>query len=183
MYDLTSHHSHLRFNIDIIPGIDGVEIVAPHHQVRHFARHNMPRTPEEFKRWFEPPSGRGIRDGVFFIIYHKIDKCPIGSIGFFQINWLNRNAYISATIGEPEYWGKGIVGEAARLLIKYGFIELNFHKVYAQVINPNSRSLRAAEKLGFTKEAVLKEEFYVDGEYVDVHQFGLFKKDWEVQNK
>jgi RimJ/RimL family protein N-acetyltransferase len=151
-------------------------------KVRHYARRVWPTSPEDIKSWFEPRSG-GPREIIFFAIYHKTDKRLIGSIGFFQINWLNRNAYISAAIGEPDYWGKGIVGEAANLLIRYGFTELNFHKVYAQVINPNSRSLRAAEKLGFTKEAVLTEEYYVDGEYVDVHQFGLFKKDWEEQER
>lgn len=151
--------------------------------VRHFARHNMPRTPEEFKRWFEPQSGHDVRDGVFFTIYHKKDKCPIGSIGFNRINWVNRNAFIGALIGEPDYWGKGIIGEAAKLLINYGFTELNFHKIYASIINPNKRSLRAAEKLGFEKEGVLKEDMYVDGKYVDFHQFGLFRSDWLKREK
>lgn len=147
-------------------------------EVRHYARFALPTTHEQIKKWFEPRSDRGVRDVVFFTIYHKKDKRPIGSIGFFSINWLNRNACISATIGEPEYWGKGIVGEAANLLIKYGFTELNFHKINAGVFNPNNRSLRAAEKLGFKKEAILKEELYVDGNYVDIHQFALFKRDW-----
>ena len=147
-------------------------------EVRHFAQHNMPKTPEEFKSWFEPPSERGMRDGVHLTIYHKKDKRPIGNIGFGRINWINRNAFIGAVIGEPDYWGKGLVGEAAKLLINYGFTELNFHKIYATIINPNKRSLRAAEKLGFKKEGVLKEDMYVDGEYVDFHQFGLFRRDW-----
>jgi len=150
-------------------------------RVRHYARHVWPTTPGDIKPWFEPHSG-GAREVIFFAIYHKKDNRPIGTIGFFQINWLNRNAHISASIGESDYWGKGIVGEAAKLLISYGFTELNFHKVYAEVINPNSRSLRAAEKLGFVKEAVLRDGFYVDGEYVDVHKFGLFKRDWEGVN-
>ena len=151
-------------------------------EVRHYARWALPTTPEQIKKWFEPVSERTARNVVFFIIYHKKDKRPIGSIGFFGINWLNRNAEISATIGEPDYWGKGIVGEAATLLIKYGFTELNLHKIKAGVFNPNSRSLRAAEKLGFKKEAVLKDELYVDGEYVDAHYFSLFKRDWLKEN-
>ncbi len=151
-------------------------------EVRHYARWALPTTPEQIKKWFEPVPERTARNVVFFIIYHKKDKRPIGSIGYFGINWLNRNAEISATIGEPDYWGKGIVGEAAKLLIKYGFTELNLHKIKAGVFNPNSRSLRAAEKLGFKKEAVLKDELYVDGEYVDAHYFSLFKRDWLKEN-
>ena len=152
-------------------------------RVRHYARWAMPTIPEQIKRWFEPPTGRGMRDAIFFTIYHKEDKRPIGSIGFFMINWINRNANVSGTIGEPDYWGKGIIGEAAKLLIKYGFTELNFHKICAGVFDPNKRSLRAAEKLGFKKELVAREDLYVDGEYVDMHQFAIFKSEWMEQNK
>ncbi len=152
-------------------------------EVRHYARWALPTTPEQVKKWFEPAPDRTARNVVFFTIYHNIDKRPIGSIGFFDINWLNRNAEITATIGESGYWGKGLVGEAAKLIIKYGFTELNLHKIKAGVFNPNNRSLRAAEKLGFKKEAVLKDELYADGEYVDMHRFALFKRDWVRENK
>ncbi|MFX1281582.1 MAG: GNAT family N-acetyltransferase [Promethearchaeota archaeon] len=151
-------------------------------RVRHLARHDMPTIPENIKNWFEPPSERGVREAIFFVIFHKEDKKPIGTIGFFWINWINRNAFISATIGEPEYWGKGLVGEAAKLLIKYGFTELNFHKICAGVYNPNKRSLRAAEKLGFKEEVVGREQLFVDGEYVDMHQFAIFKNEWMDKN-
>ncbi len=151
--------------------------------VRRYSRSVMPRTVEEIKKWFDSPPERGQKDHINFVIYHKNDKCPIGIAGFGRINWINRNANIYGTIGEPEYWGKGIIGEVAKLVINYGFTELNFHKIYAGIFDPNNRSLRAAEKLGFKKEAVLKEQTYVDGEYVDEHKFALFKKDWREKNK
>ena len=147
-------------------------------RVRHYSRNAWPYTIEEIKKWFEPSSDQGIKDFVVFNIYHKKDKKIIGTIGLNRINWLNRNSNIFFHIGEKEYWGRGIAGEAANLLIKYGFTELNLHKIYAGVFTPNARSLRAVEKLGFKKEAVLKEEIFVDGKYVDFHKFALFKKDW-----
>ena len=152
-------------------------------KVRRYARNMWPVTIEEIKKWFEPSPDRHMKEFVVFTIYHKRDKRPIGSVGFGRINWVSRNANIFATIGEPEYWGKGIAIEANKLLIKYGFTELNFHKIYAGVFTPNKRSLRAAEKLGFEKEAILKEEMYVDGEYHDVHKFALFKRDWIKTNQ
>ena len=152
-------------------------------KVRQYARNYWPLTLEEIKKFFEPSPDQGMKDFIVFTIYHKKDKKPIGSIGFNHINWIARNANIFATIGEPEYWGRGIAGEASKLMIKYGFMELNFHKIYSGVYSPNKRSLRAAEKLGFTEEAIIKDEIYVDGNYVDTHKFALFKKDWEEQNK
>ena len=152
-------------------------------KVRRYARNMWPITIEEIKKWFEPSTDRRLKEFVVFRIYHKRDKRPIGSVGFGRINWVSRNANIFATIGEPEYWGKGITIEAIKLLIQYGFTELNFHKIYAGVYTPNKRSLRAAEKLGFEKEAVLKEEMYIDGVYHDAHKFALFKRDWIKSNQ
>ena len=86
-------------------------------------------------------------------------------------------------IGEPEYWGKGIVGEAAQLVLRYAFTELNLHKVRDSVFSPNERSLRAAEKLGLNKEAVVKQEMYVDRKYQDIHKWGLTKDEWLKKNK
>ena len=150
--------------------------------VRHYARNMWPLTLEEVKKWFDPPAEKHTREFVVFTIYHKADKRPIGTVGFGRINWVNRNANIFGTIGETEYWDKGIIVEAAKLLIRYGFTELNFHKIYAGVFSPNARSLRAAEKLGFEKEGIIKESVYADGKYLDEHKFALFKRDWMKSN-
>ena len=147
-------------------------------EVRRYSRNNWPRTIEEIKKRSEPLPRGQMREFITFTIFHKSDKRPIGSIGFGHINWVAHNANLFAEIGEPEYWGKGIVGEASKLAIEYGFSELNLHKIYAGVYTPNQRSLRAAEKLGFKKEGIFKEEQYVDGQYHDVHKFALFKRDW-----
>ena len=148
-------------------------------KVRHYSRNMWPITLEQVKKWFEPAPDRQMREFIVFTVYHKHAKRPIGSIGFNHINWVSRNANIFLTIGESEFWGKGIAGEASKLLINYGFTELNLHKIYSGVFTPNKRSLRAAEKLGFEKEGVLKEEMYVDGQYHDIHKFALFKRDWK----
>ena len=152
-------------------------------RVRQYARYEFPTSLEDVKKWFEGTPERGVRDFIVFVIYHKLDKRPIGDIGLNHINWVNRNANIFAEIGEPEYWGKGIVGEAAKLMMTYGFNELNLHKIHASVYNPNERSLRAAEKLGFKKEGILKEHLYVDGGYVDNHKFSILRKEWFERNK
>ncbi|MHA1318294.1 MAG: GNAT family N-acetyltransferase [Promethearchaeota archaeon] len=147
-------------------------------KVRHYSRNMWPQSLEEVKKRFEPSPDRRIRDKANFMIYHKQEKRPIGVVGLDEINWVSRNANLFALIGEPEHWGKGIAVEACALVIKYGFTELNLHKIDAGIFSPNQRSLRAAEKLGFEKEAIIKEEIYIDGKYHDNHRFSLFKDDW-----
>ena len=185
--------------IEVFPFIEGetIDLVAQNskwaelickwrndQKVRQYSRNAWPRTLDEVKKRFEtvPGGHRHTRDWVGFIMYHKLDKRPIGDIGLNRIDWVSRHANIFAMIGEPEYWGKGIVGEAAQLVLRYAFTELNLHKVRASVFSPNERSLRAAEKLGLNKEAVIKAEMYVDGKYLDVHKWGLTKEEWLEKN-
>ncbi|TFF90004.1 MAG: N-acetyltransferase [Promethearchaeota archaeon] len=148
-------------------------------KVRRYSRNIWPLTLDEVKKWFEPSSSdRSTREFVVLTIYHKREKKPIGTVGLNRINWLYRTANIFAAIGYPEYWGQGIAGEASELMIKYGFEELNLNKIYSKVHDPNKRSLRAAEKLGFKKEGISFQDVYIDGKYVDAHNFYLLKEDW-----
>ncbi len=151
-------------------------------KVRQYLRNEWPLTLEQIKKFFEPSPSQSAKELIVFTIFHKKDKRPIGSIGFNHINWISRKAEIFYSIGELQYWGRGIVGEAAKLIINYGFTELNFHKICAGVYSLNKRSLRVVEKLGFKEEAVLKDDIYVDGKYMDTHMFAFFKKDWMRQN-
>lgn len=171
--------------IDLLaPGSQWANLIAKWHndpEVRHYSRNMFPHSIEQIKKWHEPSARREMPEWVGFVIWHKQDKKAIGEVGFGRINWINRNANLYGLIGEPEYWGAGIIGEAAKLVINYGFTELNFHKIFAGVFSPNERSLRAAEKLGFKKEGVLKGEVYIDGKYVDHHKFALFKDEWLKQ--
>ena len=145
-------------------------------KARHYARNMMPHTTEDLKKWFEPRGGLG--NHVGFEIWHKKDKVPIGTCGFGRIDWVDRNANIYMSIGEPKYWNKNLGTEASRLLIDYGFKELNFFKIYAGVFEPNIRSWSVAEKDGFILEGVEKKVMFIDGQYVDARKYRLFKEDW-----
>ncbi len=145
--------------------------------VRIYSRNVIPWNLEEVKNWLEKQK-EGIKTNVMFEIWHKKDDKPIGTAGLSDIKWFNRNANLYVDIGEPEYWGQNIAPEVSKLLIDYGFEELNLHKIYVGIYSPNKRSLRAAEKIGFKYEATLREQIYIEGEYVDELQFAIFKKDW-----
>ena len=170
-------------NIDLMPGrLEWAEhycrwMNSP--TVRRFSRNPMPRSLEEIKKWFEsPPEQQGMKDFIVFTIWHKKDKKPIGQVGLNHIHWFNRWANAFIHIGETEYWGKNIATETTNLLLKYAFEEVNLNKVSGGVAIDNVGSWTVAEKLGFKFEGILKEEFYIDGEYKDVKMYCYLKKDW-----
>lgn len=145
--------------------------------IRRYSRNIIPWSIDEVKKWSEPKEER-VKKEIIFEIWHRKDNKPIGRAGFSDINWFNRNANLFAEIGESDYWGQDIGPEASRLLIDYGFEELNFYKIYSRIFSPNKQSLRAAEKIGFKHEGTLKEHIYIDGEFVDESRFAIFKKNW-----
>ena len=144
--------------------------------VRKYLRIEFPLTIEEIKKYLEPVTG--VKKEVLFEIYHKTNEQEIGFIGLANINWLNRNAKLFYSIGEKEYWGQNFATEATKLIVEYGFNELNLHKIYARVFLPNKASHRVLEKAGFNLEATIKEEAYVDGVYLDVKRYCIFKNEW-----
>ncbi|MDZ7362374.1 MAG: GNAT family N-acetyltransferase [candidate division KSB1 bacterium] len=50
----------------------------------------------------------------------------------------------------PEYWGKGLATEASQALLRCGFEEHGFERIYAGADPPNAASFRVMEKCGMT---------------------------------
>ncbi|MFX1281579.1 MAG: GNAT family N-acetyltransferase [Promethearchaeota archaeon] len=147
--------------------------------IRKYARYDMPTIPGDIKSWFEPKQ-ENIKSEIFLEVWHIDDEKPIGYAGFINIRWFDKSAFLFYIIGECDYWGKGFATEAAKLVVEYGFNELNLHKINAIVFAPNISSVRVVEKNGFKLELTLTNEMYVDGKYVDALRYSLLKKEWEI---
>ena len=52
------------------------------------------------------------------------------------------------------HWGKGLMSEALRAIIEYGFDELGLQKIEADTLSENTRSLNLLERLGFRLDEV-----------------------------
>ena len=119
---------------------------------------------------------------IIFEIWHKEDKKPIGFAELNDINWIYRRAEVGLMIGEPEYWNRGLATEAGKLLVNYGFKELNLNKIITAIFSPNIGSWHCIEKIGMTREATLKKHAYIDGVYVDDYKYCIFKEEWFKMN-
>lgn len=105
---------------------------------------------------------------VDFVI--DINGEVVGSVAF--INLELHKAQLSYWLAE-DYWGKGIVPEAIKELVSFGFKELKLARIYGHVFPPNKASQRVLEKVGFEREAVIEKEWYRDGKLFDSY---LYKK-------
>lgn len=110
--------------------------------------------------------------------YLKGDDKVIGSIDFnhrraddvFEIGYLLH----------PDYWGQGIVPEAAAALIEIGFTLIDLHKIELGCYDYNKQSQAVARKLGFTLEANVRDRKDVQGRRCGDMRFGLLRSEWEA---
>jgi [ribosomal protein S5]-alanine N-acetyltransferase len=118
------------------------------------------------------------------IVYRENGKV-IGSIGYepdTKRPGINCKE-LGYAMGE-EYWGKGIMTEAARAVIRYGFEELRL-EIVSIYRNPlNQRSGRVIEKCGFVYEGTLRQAYKIyDGSIRDVACYSMTKEEYHVLQK
>lgn len=77
-----------------------------------------------------------------------------------------------------DYWGQGIMAEAVKALLTFGFEQMALNRVEAMVLEGNRASARFLEKMGFQQEVVLREYEFVQGRFRDVQLFSLLSKDY-----
>lgn len=92
----------------------------------------------------------------------------VGSVYFRDIDREHRRAEYGIFIGEEDALGKGIGTQAARLALDYAFHELGLHRVMLRVLADNVRARKSYERAGFTEEAYLRDDVFLNGKFRDV---------------
>lgn len=131
-------------------------------------------TDEVHNKWMDNKVKTG--EVVQFIIYLKYTDQPVGSVYLRDIDMVRQKAEFGIFIGEGSARGKGYGREATQLICKYGFEQLNLHKIMLRVLSFNKMAIKSYKYVGFIEEAYLKDEEKIDGKYQDVIYMALFNK-------
>ncbi|NLK39994.1 MAG: GNAT family N-acetyltransferase [Clostridiales bacterium] len=109
------------------------------------------------------------RVGDFFdwAMVLRENKKMIGTCGFTRFDYYNNTAEIGYVLN-PDYWGQGIATEAVCEILRFGFVELNLHRIEARYMKDNENSRRVMERCGFKYEGMLRSALYVRKSYEDV---------------
>jgi RimJ/RimL family protein N-acetyltransferase len=112
---------------------------------------------------------------------------PVGGedlIGYCELDgiiWPQRVGWAAIGLGDPAQRGKGYGVEAMRLLLRFGFDELNLRRIQLTVFSDNESAIRLYEKLGFQREGIFREFLQRDGQLYDMLLYGLLRREWEEQ--
>jgi [ribosomal protein S5]-alanine N-acetyltransferase len=99
----------------------------------------------------------------------------IGVIGLDLREDVYRKAPLLGYWLSETFWGRGIMTEAIKIIVDYGFNNLDIVRIQAGVLSNNPRSMRVLEKAGFVKEGILKQGIIKNGVILDEHIYGLVK--------
>jgi len=114
----------------------------------------------------------------FAIILKEEDRI-IGATSISQISEVDNKVEIGLTWISEKYQGKGINQKVKGILLTFLFEELKINKVECRTRGDNLKSQRALNKIGATKEGVLRELIFRNGKYIDVVYFGILASEWK----
>ena len=113
-------------------------------------------------------------------IYCIEDASDNSFVGLIALK-LGRQNYRSGEVWYkilPAYWGKGYTTEALGALLKFGFEELNLHRIEAGCAVENIASVRVLEKAGFTREGRKRKILPIRGEWHDNYFYAILDTDY-----
>ena len=104
----------------------------------------------------------------------------VGGIGL-RINLQHETAELGYSVAR-EHWGQGLVPEAARAVVEWGFKERGPAKVFARADARNRSSQRVMEKRGMTREGLLRSHVRGRGERIDDVYYGVLRDEWPADS-
>lgn len=174
------------------PVLETSRLILRQLELRDAPEMHLYRSDEEIMKYIGRPRTKSIEDAEELIqrintsisngdainwgITMKGDDKVIGSVGFVRFKKESFRAEIGYLLSTA-YHRTGIMDEAIKEVIKYGFKQMGLHSIEAIVDPANIASLSLLEKNKFRREAYFREDFYFDGKFLDSVVLGLLEKD------
>jgi ribosomal-protein-alanine N-acetyltransferase len=141
----------------------------PAHQTIHDTREFLDYVLELYRNGDVAPWGLVV----------KVGGKLVGTCGF--LDWYPDSA--RAEVGyalSSQYWGRGLMTEAVRAVIAFGFRTLNANRIQGRCEVENIASIRVMEKAGMKLEGVLREHEYAAGRYLDIAIHSILRREWRA---
>ena len=118
-------------------------------------------------------------DGEFYdwAIVDKNEMKMIGTCGFTSFDDENNAGEIGYVLN-PDYWGRGLMAEAVREVLKFGFVKLDLNRIEAKYMDGNNRSRAVMDKVGMSYEGTHRSAMYIKGEYKTISVCAILRSEF-----
>lgn len=135
---------------------------------------------EQAQEMFEKNTGDAAgRDFFPWAVALTADDTLVGTCTLFSIDTKHRRAMIGYALAR-EHWRHGYAQEALRLAVAHAFGALGLNRLEADIDPRNAASLRLVERLGFVREGLQRERWFVGDDVQDSALYGLLARDFVV---
>ncbi len=107
----------------------------------------------------------------------KEERKVVGMIGYVGIKPEHHRAEVGYSLIR-RYHRRGLMREALRAVLEYGFATMNLHSVEAIIDEENLASGALLDQVGFRREARFAEDFLYDGAFRNSVHFGMLRREW-----
>jgi [ribosomal protein S5]-alanine N-acetyltransferase len=132
----------------------------------------MDNVKKSISKWIK---GKEKDKMYYFGVFRKDTGQLVGDISLFQVRRgpLERS-YLGYSIDRDNN-DKGYATEAVKLIVKFGFENLNLHRIEAGANPENIASMRVLEKSGFHKEGIERKGIKINGKWQDHQVFSMLE--------
>jgi RimJ/RimL family protein N-acetyltransferase len=157
--------------------LDFLEGLVNHQDVQPFLGGRAARDRETLTQEIGRSSGDPTAYGRFVI---EVDGRRAGVMGFEVANRRSRIAHLERLAVHPDFRGRHIADEAARLLQRHLVVDLGYHRLELEIYGFNERAQRHAERAGFLREGVRRNAYWRHGDWMDGVLYALIREDVDV---
>ncbi len=116
-------------------------------------------------------------EAVDWGIVYKGNGRFIGGCGIVGWDLENARAEMGYVLSR-QYWGQGLMPEAVRAMIAFGFEKMGLNRLEARCITENTASARVMEKAGMLYEGTLRQREFIKGAYRDTKIYSILKSEF-----
>lgn len=128
----------------------------------------------------------GLRSWAYtFVYFQMIEKSTgnvIGQIGYHTHNLRHAKAEVGYALFDQKYSGKGLMQEAFRFVLEFGFNTMNLFRVEAMTSPTNEASKKILTNSGFREEGYMVGNYLREGIAEDSVMYGLLRDEWKTKN-
>jgi ribosomal-protein-serine acetyltransferase len=100
-----------------------------------------------------------------------------GVIGVHWIKWTHGTTSLGYWLDEDEQ-GKGLVTRSVSALLDHAFGDWGLHRVEIRAAPENHRSRAIPDRLGFSKEGILRDNERIGDRFVDHVVYSMLASEW-----